>query len=87
MESSVRPWKAPSKAITPGRPVCRRASLTAFSTALRAGVEERRTRLARDRSEGAEPLGQRDRRLVRDDGEVGVEEPGACSTTASTMRG
>ena len=32
-ESSVRPWKPPSNAITAGRPVCRRASFTAFSTA------------------------------------------------------
>ncbi len=30
---SVRPWKAPLKAITPLRPVARRAILTAFSTA------------------------------------------------------
>ncbi len=29
----MRPWKAPSKAITAGRPVARRANLTAFSTA------------------------------------------------------
>ena len=43
---------------------------------LRAGVEERRARLAGDRSEGAEPLGQRYRRLVGDDGEIGVEEAG-----------
>ena len=33
IESSVRPWKAPSKAITAGRPVASRANLTAFSTA------------------------------------------------------
>ncbi|MNL27711.1 hypothetical protein D3C87_1493180 [compost metagenome] len=33
MPSSVRPWKAPEKAITPGRPVWARAILTAFSTA------------------------------------------------------
>ena len=33
IESNVRPWKAPSKAITAGRPVESRASLTAFSTA------------------------------------------------------
>ena len=32
-ESSVRPWKAPSKAITAGRRVKARANLTAFSTA------------------------------------------------------
>jgi hypothetical protein len=31
--SSVRPWKAPSKAITAARPVWSRASFTAFSTA------------------------------------------------------
>src|SRR3990170_3753515 len=29
----VRPWKAPSKAMTAGRPVARRATFTAFSTA------------------------------------------------------
>ena len=32
-ESSVRPWKPPSNAITAGRPVDARANLTAFSTA------------------------------------------------------
>ena len=32
-ESSVRPWKPPSNAITAGRPVKLRANLTAFSTA------------------------------------------------------
>ena len=32
-ESSVRPWNAPSKAMTASRPVYSRASLTAFSTA------------------------------------------------------
>ena len=32
-ESSVRPWKPPSKAITAGRFVYARANLTAFSTA------------------------------------------------------
>ena len=32
-ESSVRPWKPPSNAITAGRPVNARANLTAFSTA------------------------------------------------------
>ena len=30
---SVRPWNAPSNAITAGRRVCARANLTAFSTA------------------------------------------------------
>ena len=32
-ESSVRPWKPPSNAITAGRPVEARANLIAFSTA------------------------------------------------------
>ena len=32
-ESSVRPWKPPSKAITAGRFVYERANLIAFSTA------------------------------------------------------
>ena len=32
-DSSVRPWKPPSKPITAGRPVYARANLTAFSTA------------------------------------------------------
>jgi hypothetical protein len=32
-DSSVRPWKAPSKAINAGRRVYERANLTAFSTA------------------------------------------------------
>ena len=32
-DSSVRPWKPPSNAITAGRPVYARANLTAFSTA------------------------------------------------------
>ena len=32
-ESSVRPWNAPSNAITAGRFVYERANLTAFSTA------------------------------------------------------
>ncbi len=43
---------------------------------LRAGVEERGARLARDRRERAQALGQLDRGLVRDDREVGVEEAG-----------
>ena len=42
---------------------------------LGAGVEERGARLAADRSEGAEPLGELDVALVRHDGEVRVEEP------------
>ena len=33
IESSVRPWNAPSNAITAGRRVESRANLTAFSTA------------------------------------------------------
>jgi hypothetical protein len=33
IDMSVRPWNAPSNAITAGRPVKRRANLTAFSTA------------------------------------------------------
>ena len=33
MPMNVRPWKAPVSAITPGRPVCARAILMAFSTA------------------------------------------------------
>ena len=33
MAIMVRPWKAPEKAMTPGRPVAARAILTAFSTA------------------------------------------------------
>ena len=33
IESSVRPWKAPSNAITAGRFVYERANLIAFSTA------------------------------------------------------
>ena len=33
IESSVRPWNAPSKAITAGRFVYERANLIAFSTA------------------------------------------------------
>ena len=41
---------------------------------LGAGVEERAARLAADRGERAEPLGELDVALVRDDGEVGVEE-------------
>jgi hypothetical protein len=32
-DMSVRPWKAPSKPITAGRPVYARANFTAFSTA------------------------------------------------------
>jgi hypothetical protein len=32
-EPKVRPWKAPSKAMIAGRPVARRASLSAPSTA------------------------------------------------------
>ena len=39
------------------------------------GVEERSSRLAADRGESAEPLGELDVALVRDDGEVGVQEP------------
>ena len=41
---------------------------------LGARVEERRARLARDRHERAEPLGELDVQLVRDDREVGVEK-------------
>jgi len=33
MPMNVRPWNAPVSAITPGRPVCARAILMAFSTA------------------------------------------------------
>ena len=41
---------------------------------LGAGVEERGARLAADRRERAEPLGELDVALVRDDREVGVQE-------------
>ena len=42
---------------------------------LGAGVEERAARLAGDRGEHTQPLGELDVALVRDDREVGVQEP------------
>ena len=69
----VRPWNAPSKAMTACRFVYSRASLTAFSTAS-APALKKAARLAADRRERAEPLRELDVALVRNDREVGVEE-------------
>ena len=41
MASSVRPWNAPPKLMTPVRPVCTRAIFTAFSTASAPVVTKR----------------------------------------------
>ena len=73
--SSVRPWKPPSNAITAGRPVCRRANLTAFSTASVPALKNAARVGPAIGDERAEPLGELDVRLVRDDREVRVEEP------------
>ena len=74
-ESSVRPWKAPSNATTPGRPVCSRASFTAFSTAsvpaLKNAARVSPEIGASAHSRSASSIGG----LVRDDREVRVEEP------------
>ena len=67
---------APSKR-DHGRPpgVQARANLTAFSTASVPALKNAACVSPGDRRERAEPLGERHVRLVRDDREVGVEEP------------
>ena len=72
--SSVRPWNAPSKAITAVPAGVQTRELDRVLDRLGARVEERGARLAGDRGERAEPLGELDVELVRDDGEVGVDE-------------
>ena len=73
-ESSVRPWKPPSKAMTAGRSVKARENLTAFSTASVPALKNAALRGPGDRSELAEALGKRDVDLVGNDREVGVAE-------------
>ena len=60
--------------MTASRPVCRRASLTAFSTASVPALKNAHRQADDDRRECAEPLGELDVRLVRDHGEVRVQE-------------
>ena len=73
-ESSVRPWNAPSNAITAGPLRVRARELDRVLDRLRAGVEERRLRRPGDRRPLEQPLGERDVELVRHDREVGVGE-------------
>ena len=70
----VRPWNAPSNAMTACRFVYSRDELHRVLDRLGAGVEERAARLAADRDERAEPLGELHVALVRHDGEVRVQE-------------
>ena len=70
----VRPWNAPSNAMTAWRFVYSRESFTAFSTGLRAGIEEGGALLAADRDERTEPLRELHVALVGDDRVVRVEE-------------
>ena len=72
IESSVRPWNAPSKAITAGRRVYEARELDRVLDRLGAGVEEGRLGGAGERRALEQPLGERDVDLVRDDREVGV---------------
>jgi len=74
IESSVRPWKAPSKQMTAGRFRVGARELDRVLDRLGAGVEERRLRRAAERRQLEQPLGERDVDLVRDDREVGVAE-------------
>jgi hypothetical protein len=74
IESSVRPWNAPSKATTPGRPVCSRASFTAFSTASVPALKNAARVSPEIGASAHRPLGQLDGGRIRDDREVGVEE-------------
>ena len=71
---SVRPWKAPSKAITAGRFVYYLANLTAFSTASAPELKNPARTSPEMGVIAAEALGERDVVLVRDDREVGVRE-------------
>ena len=73
-ESSVRPWNAPSNAITAGRFVYARANLTAFSTASVPALKNAALVGAEIGDPLEQPLGKRDVRLVRNDREVGVGE-------------
>ena len=73
-ESSVRPWKPPSKPITAGRPVYERANLIAFST---ASVPALKNAAFAGPAIGASAHSRSasvDVDLVRDDREVGVAE-------------
>ena len=72
--SSVRPWKAPSNAITASLPVCRRSELDGVLDRLRPGVEERAPDVAGDRRDRAQALRELDVTLVRHHGVVRVEE-------------
>ena len=71
---SVRPWKAPLNAITPGRPVASRAIFTAFSTASAPELKKAARAGAAERRDREQALGELDVHLVRDDREVGVRE-------------
>ena len=72
MVSSERPWKAWSNTTTAGRPVAARAYLTAFSTRLAAGVEQRGALLVVAGGEPVQRLGDLDVGLVGRGEEAGV---------------
>ena len=72
----MRPWKPPSNAITAGRPVYSRASLTAFSTASVPALKKAARAPPLIGASAREPLRELDVAGVRDDGEVGVDEAG-----------
>ena len=71
----VRPWNAPSKAITACRFVARRATFTAFSTASAPELKKAARVSPRIGNELAETLRELDVALVRHDRVVGVQEP------------
>ena len=83
----MRPWNAPSYAITPGRPVWSRASFTAFSTAsvpalkkaARVSPEIGASAQSRSASSIAGSYGTTVKSVWR--------KRAACSATASTIRG
>ena len=74
IESSVRPWKAPSNAITAGRFVYERANLIAFSTASVPALKNAAFAGPENGADRDQPLGELDVDLVRDDREVRVRE-------------
>ena len=73
-DSSVRPWNAPSKAITAGRRVYARANLTAFSTASVPALKNAAFAGPRNGARSSSRSASVDVDLVRDDREVGVRE-------------
>ena len=70
----MRPWNAPSNAITAGPLGVEAGELDRVLDRLGAGVEERRLGGAAERGALEQALGELDVELVRDDREVGVRE-------------